>query len=335
MTGRVVLDILFNVLGPILLLIFLGAVLRRKFALDVGTLSKLNLYLFTPAFMFHQVSTSTLAWGAMGGIVIVTVLQVLALGLLVWGIGKALGAGDKTLAAVALAVMFYNSGTYGLPLAALAFPKEPAADPGAAGGLRDGAAVQTFVAFTQNLLTYTVGLAIAAWAGTGKVSDGLTKLLRMPVLPTITAALLARWYLTGGEGRALPAVVERTAGYLSDGLVPVALVTLGAQLASNTRWPRWRPVVMVLALRLVAAPALMAGLLFGLHQLGWGPLRLWPWPAASLVLTAAVPTAVVTLLLTIEVGGDAELAADCVFWTTVFSCVTITAWLVAIRLWFG
>ena len=32
---------------------------------------------------------------------------------------------------------------------------------------------------------------------------------------------------------------------------------------------------------------------------------------------------------------NSELAADSVFWTTVASCVTMTAWLVVIRLWMG
>jgi predicted permease len=59
------------------------------------------------------------------------------------------------------------------------------------------------------------------------------------------------------------------------------------------------------------------------------------WPAASLVLTAGVPTAVNTLLMVLEVGGEADLAADSVFWTTVVSCVTMTGWLVVIRVWMG
>jgi len=54
-----------------------------------------------------------------------------------------------------------------------------------------------------------------------------------------------------------------------------------------------------------------------------------------LILTAAVPTAVNTLLLTMELKGDAVLAADCVFWTTVFSCFTITGWLVVLRMLAG
>ena len=32
-------------------------------------------------------------------------------------------------------------------------------------------------------------------------------------------------------------------------------------------------------------------------------------------------------------GGDAELAADCVFWTTLVSCATITGWLIVLRMW--
>jgi predicted permease len=91
-------------------------------------------------------------------------------------------------------------------------------------------------------------------------------------------------------------------------------------------------------LRLIVGPVQMAALLWGFHLLGWGALDLWGnngWPAELMILTAAVPTAIVTLLLTLELDGDADLAADCVFWTTVFSCVTITAWLAVLRWWFA
>ena len=266
---------------------------------------------------------------------LVTAINVIALGLVVWGIGRALGASRNTLAAVALAVMFYNSGNYGLPLAALAFPGQ---GDGTGTGMRDGAAVQAFVVFAMNILTFTVGLFIAASAGAGHWSAGLTKLLRLPMLPTVAAALLARWWLNAEPGRELPVAIAKPAEYLANGLIPLALVTLGAQLADNPRWPRWRPVSLVLVLRLVYGPVQMAALLYGFHVLGWGPLDLWGrdgWPAASLVLTAGVPTAVNTLLMVLEVGGEADLAADSVFWTTVASCVTMTAWLVVIRLWMG
>jgi predicted permease len=79
----------------------------------------------------------------------------------------------------------------------------------------------------------------------------------------------------------------------------------------------------------------MGAILWLLARTGQPALNVWPWPAELLILTASVPTAVNTLLLTLELGGDAELAADCVFWTTVFSAFTITGWLIVLRLYFG
>jgi predicted permease len=337
--GRVIGPILLDILLPILAMIALGAWLRWKFHVDLSTLTKLNIYLFVPAFVFQKVATSTLPWADMGGVVAVTVLQVIALGAIVWAVGRALRVGRKTLAAVALAVMFYNSGNYGLPLAELAYPAgaDVVAGAGAGAGAahKDGAAAQAFVVLTQNVLTFTVGLCIAATAHHGDLGRALLRILRMPVLYVLAAALGARLWLDGDPSRALPTVIAKPAEYLAAGLVPIALVTLGAQLASNPRWPRWRPVSLVLFLRLVFAPALMAAMLYGFHLLGLGPLDLWPWPAEMLVLTASVPTAVNTLLLTMELDGDSVLAADCVFWTTVFSCATITGWLLVIRWYFA
>lgn len=315
--------ILFDILGPILALVLVGALMRRKFAVDVGTLSRLTLYLFTPAFMFDQVANSSLSSGEMGGVVLLTVLQIFTLGMLIWMVGRLLRVRRQALAAIALTVMFCNSGNYGLPLAKLAFP--------AGGSARDGGAVQTFVALAMNLLTFTVGLWITSMASGQRGIHGLWRVLRLPFLPTIAAALLTRWWLRADPSHHLPVLIDQTAHYLSDGLVPVALITLGAQLAASPRWPRWGAVSLVLFLRLLFAPVQMLGLLYLLHRIGWRSADLWPWPAQLIILTAGTPTAINTLILTLEVGGDAELTADCVFWTTVVSCVTITGWLMVVR----
>jgi predicted permease len=319
-----ILSVLLNILLPILVMVGLGAWLRWKFQIDLGTLTKLNIYLFVPSFVFDRVANSKLPWSDMGGVVMITLVQVTTLGIIVWGIGRALNVGRKTLCAVALAVMFYNSGNFGLPLAQLAYPGN--------GGHKDGGAVQAFVVMVQNVLTFTLGLGIAASAHSAGAAQVLVRILRLPVLYVLAAALGARMWLDAAPGRALPTLIAKPVEYLSAGLVPVALVTLGAQLAVRPRWPRWKPVALVLCLRLLVGPAQMALLLWGFHAIGWRALDLWPWPAELLILTAAVPTAVNTLLLTLELDGDAALAADCVFWTTVFSCVTITGWLVALRL---
>jgi predicted permease len=326
-------DILLSILAPILLLIGLGALVQWKFHLDLNSLSKLNIYLFTPAFIFDNVYRSRLSWADMAGVAAITVVQCLLLGVLVFGVGRAMGVGRQTLAAVALAVMMYNSGNYGLPLAELAYPGARGDSQGAvAAAVRDGGAVQAFVVMTMNVLTFTVGLSIAAYAGDGDARKAARTILQMPSLYALCTALAIRWYFGGEAAKAVPVLIAKPSAYLAGGLVPMALVTLGAQLAKSPRWPDWPAIGAVLGLRLIVAPIIMAAMLWTLHKLGAPAMfNLWPWPAELLILTAAVPTAVNTLLLTLELRGDAELAADCVFWTTIFSCFTITGWLVVLR----
>ncbi len=148
-------------------------------------------------------------------------------------------------------------------------------------------------------------------------------MLRLPILYAIAIAVAWRW--AGGNAPAnLPLWLDKTTAFLAAGLVPVALVTLGAQLALAPRWPRWRPVGFVVVSRLVLGPMLMAGLVYMAHAMMPGSaLDLWPNAAAVVIATAGVPTAVNTLLLTLEMKGDDRLSGDCVFWTTVLSPITI------------
>ena len=312
------LPILTDILLPILLLMAAGVWLRSRYAVDMQTLTKLNLYVLTPAFIFRYVSASELAGPRMAAIVGVSAAMGLTLAALAFVAGRAAGATWRTTSSVMLACLVYNSGNYGLPLAELAF------------GPR-GVAAQVFVLATQTIMTFTVGLALA---GSSSSSSGgwrtvVRTMLRLPILYSLAAALLWRWL---AAGRALPPFADKSLGYLAAGLVPVALVTLGAQMAGEPRWPRWRPVGFVVVSRLILAPLVMAGILFGLHRLfPGGALDLWPWPAAVLIATSGVPTAVNTLLLTIEVDGEVRLVADAVFWSTAFSAGTVllVLWIVS------
>jgi len=325
--------ILFDVIGPIIVMIAVGALLRRTFELDMGTLSKLNIYFAVPAFIFSKVAFSSLPFADMGGIVAITVIQMTTLGALVYGAGKLFGIGPRTLGAIVMAVIFYNSGNYGLPLAELAYPAKSAV-----GGARSGAAVQAFVVMTQNLLSWTAGIAIAASVHAGFKWSNFKRIFRLPMIPAMLAGIVCKLWLSGDPTRVLPTIIAKPAQYITDAYVPLALLTLGAQLASKPRWPRWKPVSVVLIIRLLLGPIQMGLILYGLHCVGWRPLDLWGtqgWPAELLILTAAVPTAITTLLLTLELGGDVDLAADCVFWTTVCSCISIPVWLYVIWWFFG
>ena len=56
---------------------------------------------------------------------------------------------------------------------------------------------------------------------------------------------------------------------------------------------------------------------------------------ALLILAASGPTAVNTLLLTLELDGDADGAANCVFWTTLGCAVTAPVVIALLRMQLG
>ncbi len=303
--------ILTDILLPILLLIAAGVTLQRLFGLHLATLVKLNLYLFVPGFVFRSVAVAQIGGEAMLGIVGTTAILSLSLAGVAYAVCRAANVRWQTASAAMLATMIYNSGNYGIPLAKLAY--------GDFGG-----SVQAFVLSTQSILTFTLGLALAGSATGGGHLAVLKKMAKLPIIYALAAAMIWRWIGADGGAATLPTWLDATTGYLAAGLVPVALVTLGAQLATSPRWPRWKPVGLVMLLRLVAAPLVMAGLCYAGHALLPGSqFDLWPATAAVLIVTAGVPTAVNTLLITMELGGDERLVGDCVFWTTLLSPLTL------------
>src|SRR6476661_4423880 len=66
-----------EVLSPILVIFAVGWLLDRRCRLDLATLVKLNIYLFVPAFIFHEVVSSSLQ-APLAGRVILFTLSIIA-----------------------------------------------------------------------------------------------------------------------------------------------------------------------------------------------------------------------------------------------------------------
>lgn len=299
-----IFDIFASVLLPILILIGLGALVQRSHPLHIPTLSKLQIYLFVPVFLFVRVFDSSLSWGEIGGIAGAVLLAKACLAIPLFLTLRRLRMRVETLGVVLLASAIFNAGNFGIPVAERAF--------GAAGG-----AVQALVVMVSNLTLWGIGYPLLS-ASTGQgVLASIIAYFRLPMVYLMVAALVGR-----ALRLTLPAPVADALHLVADGLVPIALLTLGAQLAQQKSRPRWRIVLPVVALKLLVMPVITAGVVFA--------CGLWPWPGAMLIVAAAGPTAVNTLLLAIEQNSDPELAADCVFWTTLLSAVTVTLVLAAV-----
>lgn len=314
MTAMLV-GILRDICLPLLLVMGVGWGMDRKFRLSIETLVKLNLYLFVPAFIFVRLTTSELSDGVGLQVIGFTLCVLVAMGLASWAVARS----PQERIAMQLGTMFYNSGNWGIPLMALAYPQT-------------GPVVQVFVLATMNVSMFTLGILLASLqadhldSGENGAREKkpawrrLLPILRQPSIYAILAAVTVR--------RLELPVQEvvwlwKPLGYLADALVGFALITLGVQL-SQTRPPRvGSRLAWALGIRLIGGPLVALGLvwLFGFR----GEF------AAVLILGAASPTAVNAALVTHEFKGDSRFAAAVVFYSTLLAVAVVTALLAVLR----
>ena len=285
-----------NVL-PVLCIMAAGYVAQKRLNLDIVTLNRLNLYVFVPGLLLACLMNPGLDLGASGVIAVLCAAHQVALLGLGWFLCRVFRVDRDSAATASLAAMSGNCGNFGIPLIELAFG--PA-----------GVALQAVVIAISNLGCYTLGVAAVSY-GKHKTGGLVASLLRLPSLYAVALALALRHC-----GRALPGPVAVAVDYVYRGLVPVALVTLGAQLAAARGRGQPVPLTVAVVLRLVVAPLMMYGLvrLVGVNGLA----------ARVLVVGAAVPAAVNTVVLAVEFDNQPSLAAHIVLVTTLLAAVTVS-----------
>jgi len=289
---------------PMILIIGIGFVVHKAKRLDIPTLNKLNLYVLVPAILFDALQ---MALDDAGVVVALVAAHVFVLGLLGYAVSSLLRLDRETTAGVTLGGMLANCGNFGLPLMELAY--------GAA-----ALGYQAIVLVVTNLLTFSVGIGVVT-AGRKSVGEALVSFLKLPTAYVIAAALVMRHY-----GIQIWEPAGTAIGYVAKALIPVALITLGAQLADVRRNEKVGPVLAASLIRLFVSPCLMFGLvtLAGLTGLA----------AKVLVLGAAAPTAVNTVILAIEFENRPALAANIVLLTTLACAVTVSVTLYLVGLVF-
>jgi hypothetical protein len=305
------LSILWNVVAPIFLIMVLGFVVQRGVGFDIRSLTKLNFWVFVPAFLFVKFVKSDLSGEQMGAIVAHFCVFFPLLGILTWWISGLLKMRDRLRRAFTASVIFYNSGNYGVPVSKLAF--------GAT-----GESVQAIVIVLQNLTNFSIGLGLHAGARDENQEamswrEQITAIGKMPMIYTFVAALLfrlAQW--------PIPAPVDHALTFLADGLVPIALVTLGAQMATLKSYRFTGAMALTLFLRLAFAPLLG----FAVVRL----LRIEGEVGKLLILSTSFPTAVNAALLAIEYENEPDYASAVVFYSTIASAFSVSLVIFLLRI---
>jgi len=302
-------QIILTIVAPIFVLVGAGVFLERRFSLDINTLSKLNFYIFVPALIFVAIMESTIDWGSMAVVAVFQIVIIFTLLILNSGLARVLGLPQGLRAAFLMGTIFCNSGNFGIPLVKLAFPDSASA----------AVSYQAIQVMVQNFLTFTLGLVLVGH-GRARISDSLRQTLRLPFVYVIAAALIfKRFDVPVTKWPVAWEPLSRAA----DGLVAVALITLGVQIAKTPRVSRRGALAAANFMRLAVAPLVAFFLvkLFGLTGM----------VAQLLVIAAAAPSAVNTVLVGLEFKNEPDFAASMVFYSTVFSAVTVAMTIFLVR----
>ena len=287
----------YNVIAPVALITVLSFLVGRRFTIDTRSLSKVVIYLATPALVFDRISKSTLQAGDLGELALVGGLTMLTMTVIGWLIGHSLRLEGKLGSAIILAAAFANAGNYGIPLNSFAFGDE-------------GVSRAIIIFMTLNFLYNTVGIFLAS-GGSHSAKEALLNVLRVP---NPYAALVGIMVNVGLFQVPLP--VERGLALLGEASLPTMIIILGIQLAKTELRGRLPLISLAAGVRLIIAPLVSLGLvtLLGISGIN----------ASVIMLQTSMPTAVLSIVYAEEFGSEAEFLSGVVLISTLGSFVTLS-----------
>lgn len=297
----------YTVIGPIVVLVGAGYLVGRRVPAAAEVLAKILLYLLIPVYVFLNVLDSSLGRETCVQAVVFSVV----IFALLYAAARAVAAQrrfDPPLRGAFInTAILYNSANFAIPVMDLAFGFDETQRTFAV-------AAQVVVGAVQGLGAYTIGAFIAA-AGSGNVGHAAAKVFRLPFIYALILVLILKGLGLRSEHLQQVTILWKPATIIGGAYVPIALMTLGAQMAT-VRLVR-APVDLTLStvLRLAVGPVLALGLVKAMGIEGI--------LAQVLVIGASGPTAVASAVVAIEFRNRPDFAASAVFLSTLGAGVTV------------
>lgn len=296
---------------PIFILIGLGFLLDRRFHLQITTLTKINFYLFVPSFTFVNLYQTDIPIDAVKAFLITILILLSNYGLSIL-IAKIKHYPPDVKYAFQNSIMFYNSGNIGIPLITLVFSTGPYLLGDKTPYLDLALSIQVMILVVQNVGVNTIGFINAGRASLS-TRQAILNVFKMPTVYMVPLAFLLKF--VPYDITKLP--IWPVLNYARNGLVPIALISLGAQLSKSRFKLDNRDVYLASFIRLIGGPLLA---LFFVHL-----FHLSGIPAQVVFISASVPTAVNTALIAVERENQVDFATQVVVLTTLLSALTMTS----------
>lgn len=295
------MQVILQALIPVVVFVAAGFILRRAFNLDFHPVSRVALYVFSPALVLNAIIAPHLSFGALSKIVVFALIMLLGS----MGVSRLIGwlfhQPRPSQSALDLTTVFSNSANLGLPLVAFSL------------GQSSLHAAIIFV-LTQIVAVNTIGAYLAGRSGV----DPRAAFHRMVRLPSLWAMMVAIILLVLHVH--LPSGVATAARFGSQAYAPTVLVVLGSTLADwqHSQFRQFLPWFSTAA-RLIVMPLISVGVVT--------VLSLSTPVARALVLQIAMPVAVNALILAREFDAAPEEVGQTITLSTLGGIVTIPIWL--------
>lgn len=289
--------VFIQVILPILLVFASGFFMQRKMKIDIRAISTVVMYIFMPCLIFSTLYVAELNLQYVYMLLFFILLFVI---LIVMNkiIVKIKGLPKTYESAYILSTAFMNTGNYGSPIILLAY-----------GTVGFNYAVSFFV--IQSISMHTAGMYYAA-RGKLAMKDALRRIFEMPMIYGLTIVIVFKVFHIQVPGNLL-AVID----LLAAASIPTVMVVLGMQLAEiKVKKFKWGSITYTTLIRLVISPiiAYLLTLLFPFD----------PLLAKVLILSAAMPTAVVATMYALQFNAEPELVSSITIINTFASVLTIT-----------
>ena len=313
-----------NAVVPILLLALLGWALQKLRFADDAFFKKANslvFRVFLPILLFCNIyeieSLQDVNWAAVGYIAVV-VLILYAIGVL---LAKLFIPDRLQKGPIIQCVYRSNCAIVGIPLAE------------ALGGAKAVAFTAVATAVTIPLFNTLAVICLSRYADKERppLRQTLLRTVKNPLIIAVALGIVTvgvRMLLPKNDAGEAVFRLSRDCPFFFTALTtaakaatPLALVVLGARFDFSAVGALKKQITLGVVMRLVFAPLLAIGGAVLLSKAGLLPLSKVEYPA--LVGIFASPIAVSSSVMVSEIGGDDQLGAQLVVWTSVCSMLTI------------
>lgn len=298
-----------EVVFPLFLVMAVGYILRQKGFISqifASELSKLLYHLIMPVAIFSDIWKADLSEGLPIAFLLLVAGGILMTSSLAWTVGGIMGLKPSKRGAFAHGAFRGNYVYVGLSILRSL-------------GVEVG--VMASATFVVNMFFY-VPIAVIMLSPSGeKRLDGRTFFRSIVTNPLLIGVFVG----LGAKLIGLPQwpILDRTVGYFTQMSTPIALLAIGANFNIRAS-AQDRGISLVAAgLKLFVNPLII--LILGLI------LRFDPVALITLYVSFGTPTAINSYAMTREMGGDGDLAANIILYTTLASAISMTLFVFTFR----